>query len=287
MPKSSPTVFNVRIADRESLKSLFSDLKDKYGSDQRAGDRLGISRDTFRNHRVGGGRVKSGMKYDNFASIVAALGGDPHDFGPGGRPSPFQVESEGGTVPATEDALESYQFYERFIDCVVVDETLYVWSHYQQWMERELRRIRPRAEPVIRELWDDGTYQRQFRDFLDDVGRPWKKELPPATDLRCWLAIYRAVEPLADTKDTWGIERSWQDMHEAGELKDYLELALESEALLLKPPADLERIKRAQPPQTHFEALGEIEAREQFFRKNPSATTKDWNALVEEEEGGH
>ena len=77
--------------------------------------------------------------------------------------------------------------------------------------------------------------------------------------MRIWLALYRALEPLGDAQVTWGVERRWQEMHEAGELDSYLRFALERERIMLKRERDIARMNKCELPQDYAESLASDE----------------------------
>ena len=296
--KPSAMQHRVQILDPAGVQSVLKDLAAKYGSGARAANKIGIQPDTLAN--LLSGRVSSAMSFVTYASILAELGGRPtlltgdprpHGFsrildaGPMTRPldEASQQELDRRQLELDEEAQAQYELLQRFRRSLATDDQEWAWANYQEWVKRELARIKPRAEPILRELWDQKAYKqrRRFEDFLASVGRP-RDELPPDEDLRCWLALYRAVDPLADATDTWGIERTWQELHETGELKAYLKASLSREALLMKHLRYLENVKRARPPMSYQEAMGQDAAREDFFEENPAATMEDWNARVAE-----
>ena len=275
----------IEIADPAGLQSVLEEIRKKHRTDVKAAEELGLTRDTFRNLRTS--RVTDSMAFDTFAAIFTYLGGDPRRFGRGPWPTEFalgvdEFDQEGldpekardletvrrrtqakGGVAAVDpqafldaEAQAAYDLYEHFMKSVVLEDVEFVWSNYEEWMRRELRRLRPRAEPILRELWDYTAGGRQpyrplLRRFLGRVGRP-DNELPADDDLRCWLALYRSVDPLADTYETWGIERTWKEM-DGQELKAYLKAALKREELRLDPPEDLRRVARGKVPWDRLE----------------------------------
>ncbi len=108
---------------------------------------------------------------------------------------------------------------------------------------------------------------------------------PESYDQRRKLALYRAVEPLADAVDTWDVERSWAELDAADLLRPYLRAALKREAVLLRGRGrEFERVRKARPPMTYYEYLGELTVRDHFFEDNPGATEADWQAALKASE---
>jgi hypothetical protein len=142
--------------------------------------------------------------------------------------------------------------------CVTTDDHDFVWAHWEWWMGEQLKDIKPLAAPIVRELWGRPEYRPAFERFLADTGRA-ADELPPEDDLRCWLALCRAVAPFGDAVATWGVERAWKEMHQLGELGTYLNVSLRREELLLRPCRDSERVARGKPPMSYGDWLGEQE----------------------------
>ena len=144
-----------------------------------------------------------------------------------------------------------------------------VLQQYEEWAERERRRLeKGGAKEVFEELYAHPKYRYYFEHFLEKVtGGP---SLPPSDDPRLWLALYRALEPLAAWAATWGMEREWQEMHHRKrrdgqtELQFYLRTAMRRERILLDRERPLDRIrsKSLGPPDEYLAGLagvGEVE----------------------------
>ena len=137
---------------------------------------------------------------------------------------------------------------------------------------------------VFTELYGHQEYRALFEDFLKEVTKGTKPsrrrryserehyDLGPigpvqATvtlpgrqapqDQRVWIALYRAVEPLGDTQLTWGVERTWQEMHHTDDLRSFLQAALKRERIMLNRDRDLVRLNRCRPPEEYLEWLAE------------------------------
>ncbi len=66
-----------------------------------------------------------------------------------------------------------------------------------------------------------------------------------------------------------------------GSLEPYLRAALKGEEIILNRAKDLDRFRKCEPPMSYREWRDLEAARDAFFDDNPSATEKDWEALVE------
>lgn len=185
---------------------------------------------------------------------------DPRDFeDPLRREVLTELKHTGMTDPEFEEvrqrlldasfarAAEADELYEAFERAIHADDHYFAWSQWEWWLREEIERMRERADPIVRRLWEHGDYRPIFEAFLASVERD-HDTLPDPQDLRCWLALYRAVLPLSDWDETWEIERSWMDLREDGDLEAYLKASLMREDLLLKPRRDEERVRRADPP---------------------------------------
>ncbi len=142
----------------------------------------------------------------------------------------------------------------RFLDSILTEDERKIQDRYEAWLDRQLRGLAGRVEPVLRELLE--------RDELigDFVERLRKEDEPESHEKRCTLALYRAVEPLVDAHDTWGVERSWRELHDVDLLLPYLRAALDREEILLRErESELTRIKGAHPPTAHDEDVEEEE----------------------------
>jgi transcriptional regulator with XRE-family HTH domain len=307
-PKNRNRTHRVRIKDPDGLQSLLRDLGAPHKTQTEAAKALGISQPTF--SRLLTGAVSDEMSFETYAAILTALGGEPKVLGRGPRATPFAVfaeyldpgaraqlefraereqrrkgervgERDRADLQAVLDAeaQAAYELLERFLDAIVTEDEEYVWSNYEVWMDRELTRLKPLSESVLRELWEDRRARSRIADFLERVGRS-RGQLPSEGDSRCWLALYRAVEPLTAAATTWQVERSWEELREKNELKGYLKAALKREELLLKPTRDLDRVRRGVPPMGYWEAMELMAAQAAFFEDHPSATYADWEGAL-------
>ena len=112
----------------------------------------------------------------------------------------------------------------------------------------------PKVNSVLAELFSHPTYQADLKGFLSK--QYGSRELPlPKENPRILLVLYRALEPLADARLTWGVERSWQEMHEAGHLGTFLRAALERERIMLDRDRDITRLNKCELPLDYVESL--------------------------------
>jgi predicted XRE-type DNA-binding protein len=155
---------------------------------------------------------------------------------------------------SSRQAWKAAEVYDAFQRAIHADEHTYAWGNWEAWMRDEIRGMKRRAEPILRDLWGRDEWRGMIQKFLANVERE-SEVLPEPEDLRCWLALYRAVLPLADWDETWEIEPSWLHLRGTGELAAYLEAALTREDLLLRPRRDEERVRRADPPVSYSEWL--------------------------------
>ena len=102
-------------------------------------------------------------------------------------------------------------------------------------------------------LWDHRDYKPLFEGFLGQfTGRP---ALPPQREKRVWVALLRAVENLEAAEETWGMERSWQELHKENQLGDFLSHSLNCEAIMLDRERDLKRLSKCRPPSRYLDVL--------------------------------
>ncbi len=148
-------------------------------------------------------------------------------------------------------ALADHSLLERFLDSVLTVDEREVLDRYEAWLDRELRWFTKRVKPVLGVLLEREELNELIGDFLAAVR---KEDEPESYQKRCTLALYRAVDPLVDAHDTWGVERSWRELDDVDLLLPYLRAALDREEILLRErESELTRIRGAHPPTTHDE----------------------------------
>jgi len=212
-------------------------MESHYGGSRKAAQQLGLVPSTF--NRLLNGAVKTSMTQSTYARLRDALSGHAIEF---------------GLIDRFEGAVETGDF--GFYD-----------HRYQEWLDEELERLSGIARPVLLELWGRTSYKRVIERHLLKATR--RKELPPPEQKRHWLALYRALEPLTKGSATWGVERSWSELHASGQLRGYLRGALSSELIMLDREGDFERMtKRPVPDRFLAELAGP-------FKDGPEGSQSD------------
>lgn len=298
----------IRIADPEALQAVLAEVSAEHANQEAAAKHLGIAQPTL--SRLLSGNSGESMAYATFTRILEAFGGSVQRFELGLRPVPFAVGAEhlmqddrdrlvfrvererrsagsegSDSDPSPQDILDAeaesqHDLLTKFLSAVLSDDDEYVRSNYEAWMDLELERLRNAVGSVLQELWDDPKSKKAISGFLRRIDRK-SDELPDTRDRRCWLALYRVAEPLAASSPTWGVERSWEELKEAGEGAAYLKSALKREELLLKPTREAERVIRGKPPMGFWESMELMAAKEDFFERNPKATEEDWEECID------
>jgi hypothetical protein len=201
------------ITDEAALRSVLRTVVEKCGGRRKAAKALGIDPRTLRYHLGGSKRIR----HDTFVKVREAL---------------KAIEAEG-------------RLEQLFTQGVLTVDGSFVEVRYQQWLEAELERLKPKVHSAFEELLRRPQCEEQFRTFLQQVNR--RPELPDPEDKRTWVALYRAIEPLADAAATWGVERAMQEMDEV-ELQQFLRAALKRERIMLHRDRDAERLGRCKLP---------------------------------------
>ena len=97
-----------------------------------------------------------------------------------------------------------------------------------------------KARRLLDEIRSMPDYGRLFDHFEDVISR---RGYDPNRSARVHLSRLRAITPLLATERSGGMERTWGELHEAGELRAYLRHSLAREQILLNRPHDLERAR--------------------------------------------
>ncbi len=84
---------------------------------------------------------------------------------------------------------------------------------------------------------------------------------------------------------TWGVERSWQEMHEAGHLGKFLRAALERERIMLDRERDVTRLNKCELPLDYVESLA-IDEYEPTDRQDPKSEFTEYVERPEEDDQG-
>ena len=213
----------VRISDAERLRDVLATIHSHCGSNQKSADWLGIRKSKFT--RLLNGTTHKSMAVETYTSIRNALSGHALEF---------------GLIDVFEASVESadFGFYEH---------------KYIEWRDEEFQRLEQTSKQVLLELWNDEACKPLFISHLN------RDELPQPEDRRQWLALYRAVEPLAATDRTWGHERSWRELAAEDQLEAYVRTALKNERVILAREGDLERMALRPPPDKFFADLAGVD----------------------------
>ena len=219
----------IRIVNGDVLRSVLREVKEHHGSHRNAAAWLGVKQSTFT--RLLNGSTSEFMNSTTYSTIKKTL--EEHD------PGPF------GTI--VEPDPPYLGLLDAFKASVLTFDADLVRQRYVRWLDEEFVRIKRRVGPAFEELWAQPIYKRRFTDFLKTLAR--SEERPDPRDKRLWLALYRAVEPLSDAASSWGVERSWKEMDEDGDLKAFLKAALKREQVLLQREGDFDRMRMTKDPQ--------------------------------------
>jgi hypothetical protein len=110
---------------------------------------------------------------------------------------------------------------------------------WREWERGEFKRLKAKVGGLMVALWSMPQYRRVFEDFLARMNEG-NRELPKWHwgTIRLWIAMHRALEPLAAAVATGGVERSWHELHRAHQLRKFLEDALRNERKLMRRRSD-------------------------------------------------
>lgn len=142
----------------------------------------------------------------------------------------------------------------RFEEGVMSWEAAQGKAEYDQWLSTEHARLKTKVTEVFEALREDRDYHALLMARLC-VPLTRRSEFPPPEDHRLWIAIYRALEPLTDSKVTGGIERSWEEMHGVGHLALFLRGALDRERWMLEREPDMVRAAKGRPSDKYLADL--------------------------------
>jgi transcriptional regulator with XRE-family HTH domain len=213
---------HLAIIDVTTIRAIMKEVRQRV-SHQREGARtLGISQATFNRLLRGTGHKR--ISTHTFRSIRDAL-----------RRNVLGLEPP--------KAAERQRAFE---STVLTEAGWHARRHYGRWLRDELRQLTPKVQSLFTLLFSDVEYRGVFGAFLKQVNQ--SPDLPRPNKRRIWLALYRSVEPLSDAEATWGVERKWREMRAAGDLRRYLEVALEREHIMLKRERDIVRINKCTLP---------------------------------------
>ena len=239
--------YRMRIANPELLRRVLEYVAEKFNTHEEAAARLGIDPSIF--SRLLRGQER--MSYDTYVRIRESL-----------MALVWELTCD------EESVLEQYELPEDLQSAMLprFEDDLIVWN-YEMWLRGELSRLQPKVQPILTELMEEAPYGNRLLEFaahftgrrvLPSIQangvdpRTWVDE---QMDNRCLVAIYRALEPLADFEATWGVHRSWREMLKARDLTAFVKVALKREELVLGRDQLIERIRSCEPPEHAYDSL--------------------------------
>ena len=265
----------VRIVDGPALRWVLERAQKHFGNHRNTAKALGIAQSVFT--RLRNGTVRKSMNFDNYRRIRDALGRHRIEF---------DLQGMFETSVLTVDGSLVQQHYEQWLRAEYdrlepkvgsVFTELYGHQEYRGLFADFLKRVTKGTKPSRRrprrysegehyDLGPIGPVQQSRGIRIHRVGGLEDNQatvtLPgrqAPQDQRVWIALYRAVEPLGDTQLTWGVERTWQEMHHTDDLRSFLQAALKRERIMLNRDRDLVRLNRCRPPEEYLEWLAEEE----------------------------
>lgn len=152
-----------------------------------------------------------------------------------------------GGIELSFRGRERSELLRQFTKSMITEQGEQVRRDYTGWKVREYERLQPKCSKLLLTLWKHADYRPQIEKFLRDTTGVKDKPKWTWTNLRLLLALYRAIEPLAAAKATWGVERSWQELHETNKLRSFLRASLKREILLWRRGGYLARINEVRP----------------------------------------
>ena len=261
----------VRIVDGPALRWVLERAQKHFGNHRNTAKALGIAQSVFT--RLRNGTVRKSMNFDNYRRIRDALGRHRIEF---------DLQGMFETSVLTVDGSLVQQHYEQWLRAEYdrlepkvgsVFTELYGHQEYRGLFADFLKRVTKGTKPSRRrprrysegehyDLGPIGPVQQSRGIRIHRVGGLEDNQatvtLPgrqAPQDQRVWIALYRAVEPLGDTQLTWGVERTWQEMHHTDDLRSFLQAALKRERIMLNRDRDLVRLNRCRPPEEYLEWL--------------------------------
>ena len=108
----------------------------------------------------------------------------------------------------------------------------------RQWNKRQSRRNKVYGE-ILAHCERDQTCKQHV-----DAFERWRLGRGHSS-ARFYVAVYRAIEPLVESAEANGMERTWKDLRDAGDLPKYLKAGLDRERILLKRLPDLQQGQKA------------------------------------------
>lgn len=250
-------VHQLQVVDVGALRSVLDAVLERFPSHRRAAAALGIGQPTFTRLLLGATKkTQKRIGAATYKRICEAL----------------------LTIDLGLDPLEQLGFREQFRDSVLPWAARGIQGHYDHWVGDQLRRLEKKVVPILRQLLEHQEYRQLVRRFHQKVAR---RSDQASRKKRLLLALYRTAEPLAAAGATYGVERSWQEMHAVGQLTLFLKAGLRREEILLDRELDHDRFANLTPPEEYFADLADPDDRpmspaqaEKFFEDAAKATDR-------------
>ncbi len=276
----------ISIIEAPTLRWVLGRVRGHFGSDRKAATALGIGQPVFT--RLRNGTTQKRLRFDTYCSIRDALVEHRIEFGLLGVFQDCVLTWEGSQVLLQYEKWlrAEYDRLEPKVGSVFAE--LYGHPDYRTLFEGFLKEVTKGSKPAPvvrrRRVRQDkrfdlgpnppvkhvaGVRLQRIGGIEDSQATATLPGRQGPQENRVWVALYRAVEPLGDTHLTWGVERTWQEMHEADDLRNFLKAALRREQIMLKRERDLERINKCSPPDEYLEWLAGPE--EEGARYMPAA----------------
>jgi len=244
----------VAVVDRALLARIIRLIQERYGSQGKAAAALGISREHFnRLFRGNSGKALTQVLFDRLRKLLGRL-----PAGQSGKYGPEHAKSDAFhaiLTPETKDVSDDYLswMHERLFaigqraphpatigtplessgsfddDRLQVAERVLGGGRFIKGFVSPTRKA---CSEILEALRNHASYGGHFNEFET------RAKSRGHSRARILVAFARVVEPLAATVATAGVERSWQELDQANELKTYLKAALAREEILLRRPPD-------------------------------------------------
>lgn len=231
----------VRIVDGPLLQSVLARVLDLKGTHRQAAEALGIGHTTFT--KLLNGTTSKYITLNTYQSIHGGLR----------RSIPLLAPDERlrrSRDPGWQDP--NFELEHDFDLSVLTAGAWFTKHQYERWLHEEYERLSPLLT-IFSDLWEYEDYRELFEKFnIRFTGRP---ELPPQRQQIVRIALLYAIEPLGRAEETWGMNRTWQEIHEKGQLRAFLWHSLHRERIMLEREHGLERLNLCQPPSEWLDRL--------------------------------
>ena len=195
----------LKVVNGDALRTVLRAVLDRFGSQRKAATPLGIGQPSFQ--KLLTGKTHKRIRADTFRRLLGVVRGD----------------------------LPGHDQLEELLRSSVLTETgAHLSRLYGDWLRKSEQRLSPHGRSVFRALYRHPDYRPLFDDFLQKVtGRAEVPTSGSVEDRRVRFALLRVVEPLAEAERTWGVERSWRELHKARRLRAFVQYGLMRERQLL------------------------------------------------------